>query len=246
MPKSLKASLLAATFVALAPLAAQAQQAQQPTLPEGEGKLLADGICVTCHRHNMITNSMGYTQEGWKELIGTMIDMSANTDMRDKLTAYLAQHFPPNTRRAPKLVSGPVADHLEGMGEPAARAALARSDGRSRRAHLVGRPVRQCDGPSRPKDRRDEGIHTASQCLPAHRRARCQGQRLVHGQQERHGRLHRSQERADQGLQDARPEREGPAHAGVRQARASPGSRCRTATWWGVSIRRAATSSSSR
>ena len=107
MPKSLNASLLAATFVALAPLAAQAQ-AQQPALPEGEGKLLADGICVTCHRHNMITNSMGYTQEGWKELISTMIDMSANTDMRDKLTAYLAQHFPPNTRRAPKLVSGPV------------------------------------------------------------------------------------------------------------------------------------------
>ena len=88
MPKSLNASLIAATFIALAPFAAQAQ-GQQPAMPEGEGKLLVDGICVTCHRHNMITNSMGYTQDGWKELISTMIDMSANEDMRDKLTAYL-------------------------------------------------------------------------------------------------------------------------------------------------------------
>ena len=28
--------------------------------------------------------------------------------MRDKLTDYLATHFPPNTSRAPKLVSGPA------------------------------------------------------------------------------------------------------------------------------------------
>ena len=41
----------------------------------------------------MITASLGYTQEGWKELIGTMIDMSANADMRDKLTTYLAHIF---------------------------------------------------------------------------------------------------------------------------------------------------------
>ena len=107
MPKTLHAWLIAAAFVALAPLSAQTQ-AQQPALPEGEAKLLADNLCVTCHRTNMITNCMGYTSNGWKELIGTMIDLSANPDMRDKLVDYLAQHFPPNTRRAPTLVSGPV------------------------------------------------------------------------------------------------------------------------------------------
>ena len=107
MPKPLHASLIAATLLALMPPAAQAQT-QQPALPEGDGKLLADGLCVTCHRTNLITNSMGYSRDGWKELISTMIDLSANEDMRDKLTGYLATNFPPNTRRAPKLVSGPI------------------------------------------------------------------------------------------------------------------------------------------
>ncbi len=107
MPKSLHRALFSAALIALAPLAAQAQ-GQQPALPEGEGKLLVEGLCVTCHRTNMITNSMGYTQAHWKELIATMIDMSANPDMEDKLTSYLAASFPPNTRRAPKLVAGPV------------------------------------------------------------------------------------------------------------------------------------------
>jgi virginiamycin B lyase len=106
MPNSLNASLLAA-LISLVPLTVQAQS-QPPAMPDGEAKLLVEGLCVTCHRSNMITNSMGYTRDGWKELIGTMVDMSANEDMRDKLTAYLAANFPPNTRRAPKLVPGPV------------------------------------------------------------------------------------------------------------------------------------------
>ena len=101
------ASWIAATIFALAPLAAQAQS-QPPAMPEGEAKVLVDNLCITCHRTNLITNSMGYTRDGWKELIGSMIDLSANEDMRDKLTGYLAAHFPPNTHRAPKLVSGPV------------------------------------------------------------------------------------------------------------------------------------------
>ena len=106
MPKSLNAALIAAAFAALVPFTAQAQN--QPALPEAEGKLLVDGLCVSCHRANLINNSMGYTRDGWIELIGTMIDLSANEDMRDKLTGYLATHFPPNTRRAPTLVPGPV------------------------------------------------------------------------------------------------------------------------------------------
>jgi virginiamycin B lyase len=105
MPKLLAVSLLAS--FALVPLAAQAQS-QQPAMPDGDGKLLVEGLCVTCHRTNMITNSMGYTRDHWKELIGTMIDLSGNPDMLDKLTGYLATHYPPNTRRAPKLVSGPL------------------------------------------------------------------------------------------------------------------------------------------
>jgi virginiamycin B lyase len=101
------AALTVATVFALAPLAAQAQS-QAPALPEGAGKMLVDGLCVSCHRNNMITNSSGYTRDGWKELIGTMIDLGGNPTEQATLVDYLAAHFPPNTKRAPTLVSGPV------------------------------------------------------------------------------------------------------------------------------------------
>ncbi len=63
--------------------------------------------------------------------------------------------------------------------------------------HLVGRAIRQHDGPPQSGDRRDEGVSAAEQRLAAHCRDRRQGQRLVHRQQERNGRLSRSQDRED-------------------------------------------------
>jgi virginiamycin B lyase len=103
------ASLAVVTLVALAPLAAQAQApGQKPALPEGAGKQLAESLCTGCHQTNMITGSSGYTREGWKELAGTMIDLSKTPADQATLTEYLATHYPPNTRRAPKLVPGPV------------------------------------------------------------------------------------------------------------------------------------------
>jgi virginiamycin B lyase len=68
---------------------------------------LAEGLCTLCHRTNLITSSSGYTREGWKELIGTMLDMSGSPQEAVTLTDYLARHYPPNTKRAPKLVAGP-------------------------------------------------------------------------------------------------------------------------------------------
>jgi virginiamycin B lyase len=102
-----KASLTVAALVALAPVSAHAQ-AQKAALPEGDGKLLVEGLCVSCHQTNMITNSSGYTREGWKELFSTMIDLSGNPQEQAAIAAYLGQHFPPNTKHAPKLVSGTV------------------------------------------------------------------------------------------------------------------------------------------
>ena len=85
----LRISLMAATIVAFVPLAANAQS-RPPALPEGEAKVLVEGLCTMCHQTNMITASMGYTHDGWKELTATMLDLSGNPDMRDKLIAYLA------------------------------------------------------------------------------------------------------------------------------------------------------------
>lgn len=82
--------------------------AQQSGLPDGEGRIMVEEICTGCHRLNQITRSSGYTAEGWRELTGTMIDLSASPEERDAIVKYLANHFPPDDRRAPRLVPGKV------------------------------------------------------------------------------------------------------------------------------------------
>jgi virginiamycin B lyase len=105
MLKSLHVSLVAAAVCALLPPTAQAQGS---ALPEGAGKQLVEGTCTSCHQNNMITNSSGYSQDHWKQLIATMIDLSRTPEEQKVITEYLATNFPPNNRRAAKLVSGPV------------------------------------------------------------------------------------------------------------------------------------------
>ena len=104
MPRSSTACLIAAAFT-LVPLAAQAQDSG---LPQGPGKEMVEGVCTACHQTNMITASSGYTREHWSELIGTMIDLSRSPQERATLLDYLATHFPPNTKRAAKLVPGSI------------------------------------------------------------------------------------------------------------------------------------------
>ncbi len=76
-------------------------------LPVGAGKELIEGVCTSCHRENQITRSSGYTREEWAELIGSMIDLSANEEIQDGILTYLTQHFPPNDRRTSTAVPGP-------------------------------------------------------------------------------------------------------------------------------------------
>ncbi len=99
------ASLVSASFCMLVLLLAPTQ-GLTAGLPEGAGKPLVEGVCKGCHKINKITRSSGYTRKGWKELIGTMIDLSASPGDQGKITQYLARHFPPNTKQAPKLLPG--------------------------------------------------------------------------------------------------------------------------------------------
>ena len=102
------ASLMVASICALTPFAAQAQ-GQQGALPEGAGKPAVEAVCTGCHRTNEITQSSGYTRDGWKELTSTMINLSPSPDTENAILDYLAQKFPPNyNKRAAKLVSGPL------------------------------------------------------------------------------------------------------------------------------------------
>jgi virginiamycin B lyase len=105
MLRALSAPLLAATVLALVPVPASAQ-GKASGLPEGTGKDRVEAVCTACHRAREILNSSGYTLEGWNELTSTMIDLPRVPEDQKRITQYLAAHFPPNTRRAPKLVPG--------------------------------------------------------------------------------------------------------------------------------------------
>ena len=97
-------SLLIAAVSFLSATQAAAQQ-KAPPLPEGDGKIVVQGTCTTCHELDQITRSSGYTREGWRELIGTMINLSG-TPADETISKYLAAHFPPNDSLKPKMVSG--------------------------------------------------------------------------------------------------------------------------------------------
>lgn len=97
--------VFAGALLALTPIAA-APQGRASGLPDGAGKDRVEALCLSCHQAREILSSSGYTREGWKELIGTMIDLSRAAGDEDRVTQYLAMHFPPNTGRAPKLVAG--------------------------------------------------------------------------------------------------------------------------------------------
>ena len=170
MPR-LPNTLFAAALFACLPLAAQAQgqapaQAQTPALPDDgtQGKLLAENLCTMCHRTNLITGSSGYTQDGWKALMGTMLDLSGApvetaTHHRISRQALPAQH-----RRTPKLVPGPNEIAFTEWVMPTTRPAHARPDAGRRRHDLVGRAVRQPDRALRSQDRREAGISAAGKC----------------------------------------------------------------------------------
>jgi virginiamycin B lyase len=54
----------------------------------------------------MITGATGYSQSGWRDLIGTMVELP--DAQAAPIAQYLATHFPPKPGRAPTLVPGSV------------------------------------------------------------------------------------------------------------------------------------------
>ena len=72
---------------------ADAQHPREPVqLPEGVGLALVQASCTSCHRLNLIPNSWWFTEEGWKTLFSSMVDLP--TDQADAIAAYLGPHFP--------------------------------------------------------------------------------------------------------------------------------------------------------
>ena len=104
-----RAAFLAAAclwFAAL-PTAVSGQRGGQPVqLPDGAGKEMVQGSCAKCHGLNLISNSWGYTKQGWHDLIGTMVALP--NEQADTLTTYLAMHFPEKPAPQPVIIPGPI------------------------------------------------------------------------------------------------------------------------------------------
>ena len=75
-------------------------------LPDGAGKELVETSCASCHQLNAITGSAGFSRQGWRDVIGTMVllpeaQLATAAD-------YLAANFPEKPGRRPTLVPGDV------------------------------------------------------------------------------------------------------------------------------------------
>jgi virginiamycin B lyase len=74
------------------------------TLPDGPGQATVQAQCSRCHSLGLISNSGGYTRQGWDELFGTMVALSP--DDKREVGEYLAKNFPEQPRPAPVVVPG--------------------------------------------------------------------------------------------------------------------------------------------
>ena len=73
-----------------------------------QGEAALEALCASCHGLNVIERSAGYQRDGWAEIVATMVDLSAEPAQAEALLDHLAEAYPPNTRRAPILLEGPV------------------------------------------------------------------------------------------------------------------------------------------
>src|SRR5687767_8212561 len=96
---------LSVAVVALAAAAALAGQERQGgpggrggrggnvQLPDGDARDTVTASCGGCHGLNVITGAAGYSQDGWRDLISTMVRLPE--PQQASITNYLAAHFPP-------------------------------------------------------------------------------------------------------------------------------------------------------
>ena len=73
--------LTAALFCGVVTVAVQGQGRgggrgrQAVALPDGPGSDVVQASCGTCHGINQITGAAGYSRDGWRDLIGTMMKL---------------------------------------------------------------------------------------------------------------------------------------------------------------------------
>ena len=75
-------------------------------LADGPGRDQVQATCTRCHGANLISNSWGYTKEGWQDRIGTMVALPPAA--LETISSYLAQHYPVKRTPGAVLISGPA------------------------------------------------------------------------------------------------------------------------------------------
>jgi virginiamycin B lyase len=94
----------AAVLCSVFPVGSQGQQGQPVQLPEGSGKDLVQTVCTRCHALNMLTNSGGFTREGWHELFSSMVALPR--DQADVIAEYLGKNFPERPKPSAVVIPG--------------------------------------------------------------------------------------------------------------------------------------------
>ncbi|MEI8664780.1 cytochrome C [Pseudoalteromonas sp. B28] len=67
---------------------------------------VVEQLCASCHSLTNLERSAGYSQQDWQTLISYMVDAGADTALNKDISAYLAEHYPVNTKRESKVVAG--------------------------------------------------------------------------------------------------------------------------------------------
>jgi cytochrome c5 len=81
--------------------------AQDPQLPEGDGKKILQNSCTACHGLDDVVNSH-MDKKGWETLIESMISNGAQVDDKDMpvLVAYLVKNFGPSGSQGGQQAQG--------------------------------------------------------------------------------------------------------------------------------------------
>jgi mono/diheme cytochrome c family protein len=90
--KPMRPVLAALAVFALALVAA----AQEPELPEGDGKRILQTACTSCHGLDYVAKLRGYyTRDQWRDVVNTMVEYGTKLEKKDEevLVDYLTQHF---------------------------------------------------------------------------------------------------------------------------------------------------------
>ena len=175
----------------------------QRALPDGIGKSLVESVCTRCHGASQIIGSVGYTQQEWRQIFGSMVALPRHRPPPSRLPrlALPAQGGPVPGRAGRKRVGRNREWMLPTLGQRPHDPEFDEVDGSVWWTGQSGRPTRQ----ARPRDRRHGGVSPPVRRAPARPRLGRRRQHLVHRQRRRARREARHADGGRDRLSDHRP-----------------------------------------